>query len=78
MKIQLFYSDWNGLRSEKPYFKKPTIREIKAALKNEGRLLGEEYNLFVNLHGDIVEVKKLIQEGWSSNLYRDMYRIISK
>lgn len=77
MKLQHFHSDWNGLDSDKPYFNKPSLEEIKTAIANNGRLLGEEYNLFVNLHGDLVEVKKLIQEGWASNLYRDMYRIVN-
>jgi hypothetical protein len=74
MKLEHYYSDWNGQRSKKPYNQTPTIEQIDQAIRNNCRLPIENGNIFVG--ETIVEVKVVTGGAYSTNLYRDMYRII--
>lgn len=80
MKLQHFYSDWNGSRSKKPFHKKPTAAELKAAKPTEksngAKVFKRENNINIIVGETVIEVKTRIDHGYSGNLYRDMYRIL--
>ncbi len=71
MKLQHFYSDWNGLRSKEPYLRKPLASELAKA-----KPLYKRGNGTCIIVGDgIVEVKAMTGDI-SRNMYRDMYKIL--
>lgn len=73
MKLEHFRSDWNGLRSEKPYHKEPSKQTVQQA-QTLGRVVVGDCQIFAN--DKIVEVRAWIGNGISGNTYRDFYRII--
>lgn len=72
MKIELFYSDWNGQQSKKPYHARPTQADIKEALAN--RSITKDGKTIIAID-DIIEVRQRVN-GMIHNTYRDMYRIL--
>lgn len=76
MKLQHFRSDWNGLRSEKPYHTEPTLAEVKAIHNNNNVTRADGVKVFAD--NKMVEVRMFVGNGLSGNVYRDFYRIINQ
>jgi hypothetical protein len=74
MKLERFYSDWNGLMSSEAYFDEPTIDEMNYVIKN-GKIKYD--NKIIVGNENIIEVKSYTGDYISRNLYRDMYKIIN-
>lgn len=72
MKLEHFRSDWNGLRSEKPYNYTPTEETILEA-KRIGKVIVGNCRVFAK--DNLVEVSAFVGNGISGNVYRDFYRI---
>ena len=72
MKLIRFRSDWNGCKSDTAYHKKPTLKQVKTALK-EGKTYSENCVIFAK--DTCVEVKTSTQNGFNGNIYRDLYSI---
>lgn len=73
MKLEHFYSDWNGLKTKQNHTI-PSDLELTEALKN-GKVYRD--NLVIIAEGKICEVRGRVINGISQNSYRDIYRILN-
>ncbi len=74
MKLEHFYSDWNGFQASHTYHPRPTIAQIKKAKALGGYLHTDQYSLYVEERTCVVV--KTVGNTLTSNRYRDMYRIL--
>ena len=72
MKLEHFYSDWNGQKASKPYNQEPSKQTLQQA-KTLGKVCVGEAIVFVT--DNLCEVRTRIQGDFGGNVYRDMYRI---
>lgn len=73
IKLERFYSDANGMKSDVAYHPLPLDADVVEALKTGKGIDKGNYTIFAK--DTVVEVKKTIRSGYSANCYRDMYRI---
>lgn len=74
-KIKHSWSTWNGQRSDKPYHKRPTQKQVQDIIKNK----------FIKIDGLVmvrdddktfIEVRGSTGNLYSTNTYIDVYKII--
>ncbi len=73
MKLEHFYSDWNGMQSKTPYHTEPSKQTLQQATTLGKVRVG---NCMIFVKDSLCEVRNSIENGFNGNTYRDMYRII--
>ena len=73
MKIKYSWSQWNGIMAKKPYHSKPLMNDLKRIIK-EKKIVKNDYTMFFD--DTIIYLKKTVNNGFSSNCYIDVYRIL--
>lgn len=79
MKLTYSFSSWNGMTTNKPYHKKPTIKEVSDTKQSKVnpniRIHDRKDGIRILIDGDFVELRASVANSLTNNKYSDVYNL---